>query len=348
MIRCHEKNHTKLTNHSIRSISPDEIVCYALETGSPGGDEDNIFILTIQGLELVIYSGNTIHGGLDESSVSRLIPESGHFFKSWSLSDHPKGWEGFIYADSLFVFTRSFMAGDLKIYLECIHSNDHVERLAKGVLWTCRAYESRLLGHFSRAELSCRSNLNVYFVVDCSQSMSGAMIGMLNAFLPCLIGAIESAAEEHRHVHLQFRLMAYGREAEWVSGARMPEDEFVWKKLHASEGAAMGDAFCLLREEFRRMDTLVKEQLPPVIVLISCSRPSDDAYVSISRFKSTKWSEKAVKLAILLNNESNRALMNFFTGRKQMVLDPDQFFSIVPHIKWDAVRIPEEGPDGRK
>lgn len=142
-----------------------------------------------------------------------------------------------------------------------------------------------------------KRTMHFIWLVDCSSSMEGRKISMLNEAIKNALPATRDAASENPHVEIKMRVIKFADKAEWLIKTPTPLDDFEWTDLTTSGLTAMGAALDLLSESLT-IESLGARNLRPVFVLITDGYATDDFKGAISRLLANPWGKKAVKIGI--------------------------------------------------
>ena len=74
--------------------------------------------------------------------------------------------------------------------------------------------------------------------------------------------------------------------------------------------------------------------LPPVLVLLSDGQPTDDYKKALAELKKLPWGKKAVKIAISIGQDADDAVLEEFTGNRELVLQANNAAALTKMIKW--------------
>lgn len=180
--------------------------------------------------------------------------------------------------------------------------------------------------------------LHFFWLVDCSSSMSGAKIGAVNNAIKSALPAMVSVAEEHPGAQLLVRAMKFSTGASWITSAPVPVEDYVWEDMEADGLTDLGAAFSLLSEQLE-MPPMPERALPPVIVVLSDGQPVDDYKRPLEKLKSMPWGKKAVKVAIAIGQDADKAVLGEFTGNCELVLEAGTPETVARLIKWASTEV---------
>lgn len=187
------------------------------------------------------------------------------------------------------------------------------------------------------AELANRP-LHFIWAVDCSGSMYGEKIGVVNHAIQECIPEMADAASENPNAKLLVRTLQFSTGASWVTSAPVQVEDFAWDDLEADGVTDMGKAFELLSAQLA-VEQIGERALPPVIVLLSDGQPTDDYKKSLEKMKQLPWGKKAVKIAISIGQDADDEVLEEFTGNRELVLQANNAPSLAKMIKWASTAV---------
>jgi uncharacterized protein YegL len=111
----------------------------------------------------------------------------------------------------------------------------------------------------------------------------------------------------------------------------------------------MGMALELVAGELNQFPSDTK-RLPPVLVLLTDGQPTDDYKKGLDALLATPWGKKAVRIAIAIGKDADLAVLEQFTGNKELVLEAKNPQLLIKFIKWAStvvrtVSSPKSGAD---
>lgn len=181
-------------------------------------------------------------------------------------------------------------------------------------------------------ELATRP-LHFIWIVDCSGSMFGEKIGTVNHAIQSTIPEMADAARNNPNARLLVRTLKFATGASWVTQSPIPIEDFAWDDLDANGVTDMGKAFDLLAAQLT-IPPMTDRALPPVLVLLSDGRPTDDYKASLDRLLRLPWGKKAVRIAISIGQDADDDVLAQFTGNRELVLQANNPQALVQMIKW--------------
>ena len=179
-------------------------------------------------------------------------------------------------------------------------------------------------------ELATRP-IHFFWVVDCSGSMYGEKIGIVNNTIQECIPEMRSAADNNPNAQLLIRALQFSSGASWITSSPVPVEDYGWEDMEAIGLTELGKAFDLLAAQLS-IPPMPERALPPVIVLLSDGQPTDDYKKSMEKLKKLPWFRKAVKIAISIGQDAFSGAMTSATPTPIVI--PEQVTALAKMIKW--------------
>lgn len=186
-------------------------------------------------------------------------------------------------------------------------------------------------------ELASRP-LHFFWVVDCSGSMYGEKIGVVNNAIQSALPEMIDEAADNPNAQLMIRTLKFSTGASWVTEKPVRVEDYVWEDLDALGVTDMGKAFDLLAGQLD-VKQMGERALPPVIVLLSDGQPTDDYKKSLTRLQKLPWVKKAVKIAISIGQDADDDVLLEFTGNRELVLQANNANMLAKMIKWASTAV---------
>ncbi|MGN1167278.1 MAG: VWA domain-containing protein [Lachnospiraceae bacterium] len=181
-------------------------------------------------------------------------------------------------------------------------------------------------------ELATRP-IHFFWVVDCSGSMYGEKIGIVNNTIQECIPEMRNSADNNPNAKLLIRALQFSSGASWITTSPVPVENYSWEDMDANGLTELGKAFDLLAAQLS-IPPMPARALPPVIVLLSDGQPTDDYKKSLDKLKGMPWFRKAVKIAISIGQDADDDVLIEFTGNKELVLQANNATALAKMIKW--------------
>ena len=181
--------------------------------------------------------------------------------------------------------------------------------------------------------------LKIYWLVDVSSSMSGNKINTVNQAIRDCIKPLIAAADDNHEAQMYVRAMTFSHGAQWQTSETKIED-FRWSDLKTNSITDTGAALRLMAQELT-MEKMGKRALPPVIILMSDGRATDDYEGGINELLSHRWGKKSIRIAIAIGNNANVSELSKFCSnpKENFPLVADRASDLVRYIKWASVEV---------
>ena len=175
--------------------------------------------------------------------------------------------------------------------------------------------------------------IHFFWVVDCSGSMYGEKIGIVNNTIQECIPEMRSAADNNPNAQLLIRALQFSIRSK-LDYIQSSASRGLWMEdMDANGLTELGKAFDLLAAQLS-IPPMPERALPPVIVLLSDGQPTDDYKKSMEKLKKLPWFRKAVKIAISIGQDADDEVLIEFAGNKELVLQANNATALAKMIKW--------------
>jgi len=186
--------------------------------------------------------------------------------------------------------------------------------------------------HLPGGEMSSRI-LDFIWIADCSGSMDGEKIQTLNYAIRQTIPDMQKEADANPNASVMVRALKFSDGAQWHIPSATPVDQFSWVDLTAGGVTSMGMALEMVATELRSFPTDTK-RLPPVLVLLTDGQPTDNFKQGLDGLMNTPWGKKSVRIAIAIGKDADLAVLEQFTGNRELVLEAKNPQLLIQFIKW--------------
>ena len=159
-----------------------------------------------------------------------------------------------------------------------------------------------------------RRTMTLFFIVDASGSMDGAKMGTLNSAIEEVIPEIRKISAENADAAIKIAVLEFSSGTRWITPAPMDAEDFTWSFLTADGLTDFGAACKQLNEKLSRKAFMsdVAGSFAPAIFLLSDGE--------LSKLMENNWFKKAIKVAVAIGEDANKAVLAEFTGNKEAVL----------------------------
>ena len=191
----------------------------------------------------------------------------------------------------------------------------------------------------------------VFFLLDCSGSMSGLPIGAVNSAMEDILPKLAEMNANNPDAEMKVAILKFGSDksdydiAEWVTGddGLVDLEDYRWEKyLEANGSTPMGEAFGKLNKALSVKDGFMKRasgSVAPVLFLLSDGRPTDEALVEVNlqKLQQNNWYKLAVRVAGGYGDYDRDTLVKF-TQNEETVLETNDPNVLAKKIKFVVVR----------
>jgi uncharacterized protein YegL len=162
----------------------------------------------------------------------------------------------------------------------------------------------------------------------------GGKIQTLNHVIREAIPHLQQAAKEAPNAEVVVRALKFSSGAQWHISPPVPVADFQWIDLTAKGAAEMGKALTLLADELK-IPPMIDRALPPVLVLLSDGRPTDDFAGGLKALMDQPWGRKAARIAMAIGEDADHDVLQRFIGHAELrPLQANNPEALAKHIKW--------------
>ena len=192
---------------------------------------------------------------------------------------------------------------------------------------------------------SPRRVMTLFYLVDTSGSMAGSRIGTVNAAMEECIPLLKEVAQANDDAEIRVAILQFSNGASWITPQSGPVglEDIIWNDLQAGGLTEFGAALNELDRKLSRNEYLKSQTgaYAPVILLLSDGGPTDNWEPALNQIKNNNWFKHAIKIAIDIESESDRYVLEKFTGNSEAILDAKDTNSLKKMIHKVSVRASE-------
>lgn len=190
-----------------------------------------------------------------------------------------------------------------------------------------------------------RRTMVLFFVVDCSGSMSGSKIGTVNTAIEEVIPELKDISESNADAQIKVATLQFSTGARWNESAPVPAEVFRWNYLDANGLTDLGEACLQLNEKLSRNAFMsdTTGSFAPAIFLLSDGAPTDNYEHGLEKLKKNNWFKKAIKVAVAIGEDANTKVLEEFTGNIESVITVHSPEALKKWIQFVSVRASEIG-----
>lgn len=192
------------------------------------------------------------------------------------------------------------------------------------------------------ARLAARP-LHFIFLLDGSGSMAvGGKIEALNDAIRGALPPLRDLAAQNPFVDLLVRAIVFADGARWHVAEATPVADVSWQPVNASGFTDLGAALVQVGEVLK-VPPMDQRAFPPVLVVISDGRPTDDFEAGLAALMQQPWGRRAVRLAIAIGADADLDVLQAFIGDPQLrpftAGDPEQLAYLVRFVSTAASQL---------
>ena len=190
-----------------------------------------------------------------------------------------------------------------------------------------------------------RRTMVLFFVVDCSGSMSGSKIGTVNTAIEEVIPELKDISESNADAQIKIATLQFSTGARWNESSPVPAEVFRWNYLDANGLTDLGEACQQLNEKLSRNAFMsdTTGSFAPAIFLLSDGAPTDNYRHGLEKLKKNNWFKKAIKVAVAIGDDANTTILAEFTGNVESVITVHSPEALKKWIQFVSVRASEIG-----
>jgi uncharacterized protein YegL len=185
--------------------------------------------------------------------------------------------------------------------------------------------------------------LHFIFLLDASGSMSvDGKIDALNQAIRDALPHLRDLASQNPFVEIMVRAVAFSDGARWHIGDPSPIHDVSWPPVVAGGYTDLGAALVKVAEVLT-VPPMEARAFPPVLVVVSDGRPTDDFEAGLERLMAEPWGRRAVRLAIAIGADADLDVLRRFIGDPDIppftANDPEQLAYLVRFVSTAASQL---------
>lgn len=193
------------------------------------------------------------------------------------------------------------------------------------------------LNPFDDAEEIAKKSMVLFFLIDCSGSMSGSKIGTVNAVMEELIPELRGIGGADADIKIA--VLTFSGGSAWMYDEPVSVDEFEWEPIDAENVTDLGSAFTELSAKLSRNEFMKSPSLSfaPVMILMSDGYPTDNFEKGLEELKKNRWYAAGIKAAVAIGEDADFDILARFTGNEDSVVTAHNGEALAKLIKFVAV-----------
>lgn len=190
-----------------------------------------------------------------------------------------------------------------------------------------------------------RRTMVLFFLIDTSGSMSGARIGAVNTAVENVVPELKDLSESNADSQIKIAVLEFSTGVQWMYNDPVEAENFRWNYLDAGGLTSFGEACNELNSKLSRSAFMsdASGSFAPAIILISDGEPTDNYQDALNKLKQNNWFKKSIKVAIDIDGQANRLVLEEFTGNSEAVLVSHDPNTLMKMIQFVSVRSSEIG-----
>lgn len=167
-----------------------------------------------------------------------------------------------------------------------------------------------------------RRTMTVFFMIDTSGSMEGNKIGAVNDAVVNVLPMVDEISQTNPDAEIKVAALEFSSGTKWLYNEPKLASEFVWQDARAGGLTSLGAACIELNNKLSRSGYMqaASGSFAPAIILLSDGGPTDDFQSGLTKLKSNKWFQAAIKVAIAIGDDADKDVLKDFTGSSESVL----------------------------
>lgn len=185
--------------------------------------------------------------------------------------------------------------------------------------------------------------LHFIFLLDASGSMAvDGKIEALNQAIRDALPHLRELASQNPFVEILVRALVFADGSRWHIPEPTPVHDVPWPPVAAGGYTDLGSALVKVAEVLS-VPPMEARAFPPVLVVVSDGRPTDDFEAGLQRLMAEPWGRRAVRLAIAIGADADLDILSRFIGDPEIAPftahDPEQLAYLVRFVSTAASQL---------
>jgi uncharacterized protein YegL len=185
--------------------------------------------------------------------------------------------------------------------------------------------------------------LHFIFLLDASGSMAvDGKIEALNQAIRDALPHLRDLASQNPFVEILVRAIVFADGSRWHIADPTPVHDVSWPPVTAGGYTDLGSALVKVAEVLK-VPPMEARAFPPVLVVVSDGRPTDDFEAGLERLMAEPWGRRAVRLAIAIGADADLDVLARFIGDPDIppftAHDPEQLAYLVRFVSTAASQL---------
>jgi uncharacterized protein YegL len=192
------------------------------------------------------------------------------------------------------------------------------------------------------ARLAARP-LHFVFLLDGSGSMAAdGKVEALNDAIREALPHLRDLSDQNPFVDLLVRAVVFADGARWHIAEPTPVRDLSWPPVVPGGYTDMAAGLDLVRDVLR-VPPMDARAFPPVLVMVSDGRPTDDFEAGLARLLAEPWGKRAVRLAIAIGSDADLGVLTQFIADPGIqpfsAHDPEQLAYLIRFVSTAASQL---------
>lgn len=194
--------------------------------------------------------------------------------------------------------------------------------------------------NFEEMDRLPRRDLNVFYVLDTSGSMSGLPIQTLNRAMEETLSVLRNMAKHNGDANLRIAVLEFNSMPKWMQPSG-PEDveDFIWQDLSAGGMTCVGSALDELNNKMDKnsfLQSMMGAYLP-VVIFMTDGFATDDYESAIGRIRQNKWFNKATKIGFAIGDDPDVEMVAKVVGNSEAVIHTNELAVFAKILRFVSV-----------
>ena len=185
-----------------------------------------------------------------------------------------------------------------------------------------------------------RRELDMFYVLDTSGSMTGTPIAVLNRAMIETIDVVKEQAKSNADANVKIAVLEFSSGCRWMQPHGPEElEDFYWEDLKAGGMTDIGEALKELDVKMSRnafLNSITGAYLP-VIIFMTDGYATDDYKKALSQISQNKWFSRATKIGFALGDDPDIAMITEIVGNREAIVRTDDLETFAKMLKFVSV-----------
>ena len=180
----------------------------------------------------------------------------------------------------------------------------------------------------------------IFFLIDCSGSMSGTKIGSVNHAMGETIPEMCKLVEDSADARLDVAVLKFSQGATWMNSLPEEVSAFRWNNIDAYGVTDFGCALRMLDEKLNKDNGFMKnasESFAPAFILMSDGQPTYEYRSALEKLKRNGGFKYGTKTAIAIGDDADKKALAEFTGNMESVIEVHNAGDLAKVIKFVSI-----------